>query len=224
MVSKSWGKAISGPVLAVAGLVLLVMQSVITDAPTATKVLKCGSWLTLGLAAIMIFVAQYDAWADQRQAKIGAEAQLKSTLDALKGPEVCLSFQSSAGFFTVENRSLDTDAIKVWFDPLETKRYRLECEVLSHLRHGTTQALKGAMIDKTERTRFMAIDLKDVLDDTCQNYKCELNFLLKYSDSRGHRSKRKVTISGNQVALKMQFAPEIVHHEIEPDRDATGAL
>ena len=62
MVSKSWGRAISGPVLAIVGLILLICQLTITDSKTASGVLKYLSWGTLGIAALMVFVAQYETW------------------------------------------------------------------------------------------------------------------------------------------------------------------
>lgn len=223
MVSKSWGRAISGPALAVVGLVLLVMQLVITDAPTASKVLRWGSWFTLGLAAVMIFVAQYDAWKQQCEARAGAEAKLEVTIDALKGPEVWLSFQTSNMYtgFTVENRSTATDAMKVFLDPVETKSYRLESGSLPQLRFGAgPQALEVKMIRKIDSAQFMNVDLVDVLNDTCADYQCLLNLTLRYSDPRGHRSLRRVTVSANQVKLKMKFPPEIVNHQIEPDYGA----
>ena len=73
MVSKSWGRAISGPVLAVVGLVLIGIQQTVTDAPTASLALKIGGWSTLGIAGFMIFVAQYEVWKLERE-RADAEA------------------------------------------------------------------------------------------------------------------------------------------------------
>jgi hypothetical protein len=76
-VSKLWGKAISGPVLAAVGLGLLVAQQAITDSVTATRVLKCGGWLTLGTAALLVLAAQYEAWRTELESRIQVEDELK---------------------------------------------------------------------------------------------------------------------------------------------------
>jgi hypothetical protein len=64
-VSNLWGKAISGPVLAVISLVLLLIQQTITNETTTTGLLKWGAWLTLGMALYLVMVAQYKAWREQ---------------------------------------------------------------------------------------------------------------------------------------------------------------
>ena len=76
MVVKSWGRAISGPVLAVVGLILLVAHLSITDSQLATNVLKYCSWATLTIAGLMIFIAQYEAWRDEHSAKETLERRL----------------------------------------------------------------------------------------------------------------------------------------------------
>jgi hypothetical protein len=76
MVSKSWGRAISGPVLAVVGLGLLILQQMTTNNETATIALKCGAWLTLGIAAVMILVSQYKVWKEDHIARLNAEDRL----------------------------------------------------------------------------------------------------------------------------------------------------
>ena len=68
MVAKFWGRAISGPVLAVVGLVLLVAQLCITDSVLAANVLKWFGWSTLAISGLMIFVAQYEVWRDEHSA------------------------------------------------------------------------------------------------------------------------------------------------------------
>ena len=73
LLSKLWEDEISGPVLAIVGIVLLIVQAFVTDVPTATKALKCGAWVTLGAAAVMVLVAQYKAWSLERD-KYEAEA------------------------------------------------------------------------------------------------------------------------------------------------------
>jgi len=190
-------------------------------AANRSNVWVVGSSAVLGSA--LVFVASYRAWKRQNTARIQAETELKAIVDGLNGPEVWLSFQTSNMWtgFTAENRSGNVDAIKVSFDPLETRGYRLECEVLPHLRHGVgPQPLKAKMTRKNDGETFLAIDLKDVLSDSCANYHCSLSFTLRYSDPRGHRSMRRVTVSANQVALKMAIPPQILNHGIEPDRGA----
>jgi hypothetical protein len=188
---------------------------------------KSNAWVvgsSVVAGTVLFFVAFYRAWMRQNVAKTKAEVDLKKFINALKGPEVWLYFQTPDVGFTVENRSKDVDAFKVFFDPIETNSYRLETRSLPELRFGTTQALKAKMIRKSDGAEFLNVDLVDLLNDTCVNFRCALSLTLKYSDSRGHRSVRRVTVSANQVALKTQISPEIVNHEIEPDRDATEGI
>jgi hypothetical protein len=67
MVARLWGEAISGPVLAVVGIVLLVLQASIVDAPTAARVVRWGAYVTLGTAGAMFLLAQYKAWSIERE-------------------------------------------------------------------------------------------------------------------------------------------------------------
>jgi hypothetical protein len=76
LVLKSWGRAISGPVLAIAGLVLLLAQQTV-DGPQAANTLKMLGWGVLGTAALMVVVAQYQVWKSEREARIEAENRLK---------------------------------------------------------------------------------------------------------------------------------------------------
>lgn len=76
MVAKSWGRAISGPILAGVGLILLILQQMITNSETATCAPKCGAWITLSIAAVMIFVSQYDVWKEEHAARLVAEDRL----------------------------------------------------------------------------------------------------------------------------------------------------
>ena len=76
MVAKSWGRAVSGPVLAVMGLILSAVQIKITDNQLAANVLKYCSWSTLAIAGLMIFVAQYEVWRDERSVKEALERRL----------------------------------------------------------------------------------------------------------------------------------------------------
>jgi hypothetical protein len=75
-----WGKAISGPVLAVIGLGLLGAQQTITDSVAATRTLKWGGWLTLGTACALVLVAQYETWKQEREARIRIEEELRTRL------------------------------------------------------------------------------------------------------------------------------------------------
>ena len=77
MVRKSWGRAIAGPIFAAVGLLLLLLQRLITDSKIADIALKWGAWATLAIAAAMIWVAQYELWKQEREARIKAEDRLK---------------------------------------------------------------------------------------------------------------------------------------------------
>jgi len=67
MAAKSWGRAVSGPILAVVGLFLLVLQQTIKKEADVAQALKYGAWATLGIAVFMIFVAQYEVWKHERE-------------------------------------------------------------------------------------------------------------------------------------------------------------
>jgi hypothetical protein len=81
MVSKSWGKAISGPVLAVISLVLLFLQQTVRNETTAARLLKWGAWLTLGMAFVLVLVAQYKVWKEEHEGRCKAEAELNTEAD-----------------------------------------------------------------------------------------------------------------------------------------------
>ena len=76
MVAKSWGRAISGPILALAGLALLLAQQTV-DGPKAADILRTLGWGVLGTAVLMIFVAQYEVWKHEHAARVKAEERLK---------------------------------------------------------------------------------------------------------------------------------------------------
>jgi hypothetical protein len=76
MVAKSWGRAVSGPVLAGVGLILSAVQIKITDNQLAANVLRYCLWSTLAIAGLMIFVAQYEVWRDERSVKEALERRL----------------------------------------------------------------------------------------------------------------------------------------------------
>jgi len=108
--------------------------------------------------------------------------------------------------------------MKVFFDPVETRSYRLESRTLPQVRFGAgAQPLQAKMIQKSDRAEFQDVDLTDFLNDTCESFRCRLDLTLRYSDTRGHRYVRRVTISADQVKLKLRFPPEITNHEIESD-------
>jgi hypothetical protein len=50
IVLKLWGRAISGPVLAIASLAFLVVEQFARQAPIATEITRWGTWSTLALA------------------------------------------------------------------------------------------------------------------------------------------------------------------------------
>lgn len=77
-VAKLWGGHISGPILAVAAIALGILSAIFADNPGAgVMVVKISAWLTAVLAAILIMVAQYDAWSAERD-KYDAEAARNS--------------------------------------------------------------------------------------------------------------------------------------------------
>lgn len=76
LVTKAWGRAISGPVLVVVSLLLLIAQLSIKDNTLAVAVLKYSSWATLAVAGAMIFVAQYRVWKEDREVKEALERRL----------------------------------------------------------------------------------------------------------------------------------------------------
>jgi len=81
MVARSWGRAISGPILALIGLALLAIQQTVANAPTLAKIAKYGSWTTLAIAVLLVLVAQYEVWRDADGARRKAETELNSEAD-----------------------------------------------------------------------------------------------------------------------------------------------
>jgi hypothetical protein len=214
VVGKAWLRAISGPVLALFSLILLVMQLAIKDVP----ILRHSSWATLALAGFMVFVAQYDLWKEQYEARVKAEAD---------GPEVQLSYPTTdmyAGFF-VQVRN-GRDVIKVSFDPIETAQYRVESETLSFLPvEEIPKSLPARVIHKTEENaQSFGMDLDMILRDASNGFACSLKTILRYRNAFGLRFKRRITIDTNRVFLAQGIVPDVVNHEIEPDHDVTEAL
>lgn len=81
LVSKLWGKEISGPVLVLIGLALLAAEQLVTDQQTAAVVLKASAALTLSAAIVLFFSAQYKAWRDEHEARTLAELKLNAAAD-----------------------------------------------------------------------------------------------------------------------------------------------
>jgi len=78
MAGKAWGRAIAGPVLAFAGLVLLALQLVF---PNSHRVLQWGGWSLIGIAGVMGFAAQYELWSQEHEARCKAEDELNAEAD-----------------------------------------------------------------------------------------------------------------------------------------------
>jgi hypothetical protein len=77
-VLKSWGRSISGPFLAVIGLVMTLKT--LTDTQAQAVVHQFG-WLSLAFAGLMVFVAQYRVWACEEKLKQQAQDALNSVAD-----------------------------------------------------------------------------------------------------------------------------------------------
>ncbi|HXM60167.1 MAG TPA: hypothetical protein VN950_04870 [Terriglobales bacterium] len=72
MVAKLWGKQISGPILAVVALVLgFLAAHYANDAEVGVKLVKVSALITGGVSVLLIFVAQYEAWKNEREALEG---------------------------------------------------------------------------------------------------------------------------------------------------------
>jgi hypothetical protein len=81
MVAKSWGRAVSGPVLGVVGLILLAIQQTIHEASLAEKAVRWSAWITLGTAALMIMVSQYEVWKEEHESRTKCETALNAAAD-----------------------------------------------------------------------------------------------------------------------------------------------
>jgi hypothetical protein len=66
IVVKLWSKHLAGPAFAVFSLVLLAIQKSFRDAPALARAAHWGAWITLSMALLLVFVAQYDAWSLER--------------------------------------------------------------------------------------------------------------------------------------------------------------
>jgi hypothetical protein len=65
----------------------------------------------------------------------------------------------------------------------------------------------------------MDVDLRILLQDSCVGFQCSLRTILRYSDLRGTRFKRKITIDMDQLNLAHGTPLEVVNLEIERDYD-----
>ena len=81
MVVKSWGKAISGPVLVVLSLLFTALQLGTEGDDRAAMALKAAAWGTLIAAGIMVFTAQYEVWKEEYQQRASAEDLLNAKAD-----------------------------------------------------------------------------------------------------------------------------------------------
>jgi len=68
MVAKLWGRHISGPILALVAIVAVFVNARYANDTTATAtVAKYIAWITGGVSAFLVFVAQYQAWDGERE-------------------------------------------------------------------------------------------------------------------------------------------------------------
>lgn len=66
-VMKLWGGHISGPVLALAALVLGILSAIYANEPSVgITIVRTSAWVTGSLAGVLILVAQYDTWSQER--------------------------------------------------------------------------------------------------------------------------------------------------------------
>jgi hypothetical protein len=69
MAGKLWGEEISGPILAFVSIVLIMAYARYADDADATaKLVKYSAWLTGAISILLIFVAQYKGWRNERDA------------------------------------------------------------------------------------------------------------------------------------------------------------
>jgi hypothetical protein len=177
------------------------------------------AWIAGGATVLFVFVAQYDAWKEQNEARAKAEQELEAAL--ANGPQVWLDFQalssnSNTGF-VVESRD-GQDALLLSIDPIRTANYQLKSGVRPSLHHGSPQPLPIELIGR-DGSGFMDVDLRILLQDSCVGFQCSLRTILRYSDLRGTRFKRKITIDMDQLNLAHGTPLEVVNLEIERDYD-----
>jgi hypothetical protein len=91
-VFKVWCNHISGPILAVVGIVLAIAAAhYANDAEAGVRLVKWSAWLTTAASILLIFVAQYDAWKAER-------ALLEQEKEKHVGSHVTGRMDSEVGF------------------------------------------------------------------------------------------------------------------------------
>jgi hypothetical protein len=192
-----------------------LLSHYIADPAVATLVLNWTARVSALAFGLFLFVAQYDAWTEQREKRIRAERELDSVSET--GPQVWLGFQNSPSYvgFTDENRSPNLDAIAFSVDAFETNGYRAAPTTLGLLRHGDTQALNARMFDKRAEVDFIDIELGEMLKEI----PCSLQFTLRYQDSWGNRYLRRASIEAHRIEPEIGDLPLLVNHAIERARE-----
>jgi hypothetical protein len=147
---KLWCEEISGPILAVVSIVLILAYAHYSDNANATaKLVKYSAWLTGTISILLIFVAQYKAWRDERNAmnkekvrQVGAD--IRGNIE--RGYLDLRTFHESpnnSGEFTVLTggcsvkfyiETVNYNDWGTWFKPRESK---LELRIGKACFHGT---------------------------------------------------------------------------------------
>ncbi len=67
MLARLWGAHISGPILAVVAIVAVIVNALYANDATATATAaKYIAWITGGISAFLVLVAQYGVWSEER--------------------------------------------------------------------------------------------------------------------------------------------------------------
>lgn len=217
-VFRLWKMHVSGWILALVAIGLTIAAATVADdASRSAKVVKLSAWLSGSAAIWVMFVAQYDAWKEEREARTKAE----HSAGHFTGPEVWLSFQDTPGVvsrFVVENRSKEVDASMVLLDPVETSRYRVESKLVPLLRCSAIPvALTTRMTDKSQNISSVDVDLEAMLRDSSADLNCSLEFMVRYADHWGRRFRRRATVEVSRLRVARGNLPDIVNHAIESD-------
>lgn len=121
--SKSWGRAISGPVFAVAAIVLAILAAYFSgNASMGVKIVRWSAWVLGGLAILMLFVAQYNVWREDHSKLTSVQLDLQKERESPNGPLVVAEYSFGENDnrnrpFVVRNKSVDM-ASSVAFRPL----------------------------------------------------------------------------------------------------------
>jgi hypothetical protein len=76
-VLRFWKTHVSGWILAIIAIGLYIAAAYFSGIPSVSaQIIKWSAWLTSGAAFFMVFVAQYDAWKEERTAKQKAQDEL----------------------------------------------------------------------------------------------------------------------------------------------------